>query len=227
MKKLALFTALATGLFAASAHAALYDRGNGMIYDNVLNITWLQDANFAKTSGYDSDGLMTWAAANAWAQNLGYGGYDDWRLPVANLANPASPCSATNGSCDIGYNNIGGELGYMFYVNLGNKGYVSSSGTYPQPGYGLKNVSFTDTTSGATVSFLNLLADNYWYDEHTTYAAWVFGLGNGYQGTRSTTDGYYAWAVRDGDVGQVPIPAAAWLFGSALFGMAGVTRKHR
>ena len=30
-----------------SVNAALYDRGNGLIYDDVLDITWLQDANYA------------------------------------------------------------------------------------------------------------------------------------------------------------------------------------
>jgi len=39
---------------------ALVDRGGGMIHDTVLNITWLQDANYAQTSGYDADGKMTW-----------------------------------------------------------------------------------------------------------------------------------------------------------------------
>ena len=29
-------------------------------YDTALNITWLADANYAKTSGYDADGLMNW-----------------------------------------------------------------------------------------------------------------------------------------------------------------------
>ncbi len=29
-----------------SANAALYDRGNGLIYDDVLDITWLQAAFF-------------------------------------------------------------------------------------------------------------------------------------------------------------------------------------
>ena len=45
-------------LITLSANAALYDRGNGLIYDDVLDITWLQDANHAKTSGYDRDGRM-------------------------------------------------------------------------------------------------------------------------------------------------------------------------
>jgi hypothetical protein len=44
--------------FSTIASATLWDRGGGLIYDDFLKITWLQDANYAKTSGYDSDGIM-------------------------------------------------------------------------------------------------------------------------------------------------------------------------
>jgi hypothetical protein len=53
---------LAAGLSGA-AQAALVDRGGGLIYDTDLNVTWLQDANYAQTSGYDADGRMTWGDA--------------------------------------------------------------------------------------------------------------------------------------------------------------------
>src|SRR3972149_1606307 len=66
----------------ATAQATLIDRGGGLIYDSDQDLTWLQDANYAMTSGYDSDGRMTWVAAMAWASGLSYGGYDDWRLPA-------------------------------------------------------------------------------------------------------------------------------------------------
>jgi len=39
-------------------------------YDTDLNITWLADANYAKTSGYDPDGLMTWNEAQSWIPSL-------------------------------------------------------------------------------------------------------------------------------------------------------------
>ena len=80
-----------TGVFVAAlwvpvpqAQAGLVDRGGGMLYDTVLNVTWLQDANYAKTSGYcdtpgnclQLDGRMTWAKANTWANNLDYGGHN-------------------------------------------------------------------------------------------------------------------------------------------------------
>ena len=74
-------TILVFGL-AISSHAILIDRGGGMIYSTDMDVTWLQDAKYARTSGYDADGLMNWYDAMQWAQNLSYGGYDDWRLPT-------------------------------------------------------------------------------------------------------------------------------------------------
>jgi len=70
MKKMAALMAGVGLLASGSAQASLIDRGDGLIYDNVLNITWLKDANYAKTSSYASDGRMTWSAANTWATNL-------------------------------------------------------------------------------------------------------------------------------------------------------------
>ena len=73
---------LAVGLLflISPAQPELLARGNGMIDDTVLDITWLQDANYAFTSGNDDDGNMTWYEAVAWADQLVYEGFDDWRL---------------------------------------------------------------------------------------------------------------------------------------------------
>jgi len=89
-----VLTGLMVGIWAVLgagglATAALYDRGGGLIYDDGLVITWLQDADYANTSGYvaslplsdDRNGRMHWGEAMAWAESLEYGGYDDWRLP--------------------------------------------------------------------------------------------------------------------------------------------------
>jgi len=61
------------------ANALLIDRGGGLIYDTVLDITWLQDANYANTTGYDdtiygynTNGRMTWIDAMGWAEDLIY-----------------------------------------------------------------------------------------------------------------------------------------------------------
>ena len=214
---------------SSSSHAALYDRGNGLIYDDVLDITWMQDVNYAQTSGYDADGQMTWADANTWADQLSYGGYDDWRLPSANLMNPTSPCYADDGSCDKGYNNTTGELGHMFYNNLGNLGYRDTNGNF-QSGYGVTNSSFTDGNSGASVSIVNLQNAAYWLGEEyapITGLAWAFYTNRGYQWETSENDSPHSWAVRDGDVSTVPVPAAAWLFGSALAGLLVARSKNK
>lgn len=61
MKKLLVFLCVMLFFFGITgiANATLYERGGGLIYDDFLAITWLQDANYAQTSGYDSDGKMT------------------------------------------------------------------------------------------------------------------------------------------------------------------------
>ncbi len=212
------------------ANATLYDRGNGMIYDDVKRITWLQDANYAKTSGYDADGKMTWANANTWADQLEYGGYDDWRLASANLMNGASPCNAYDGSCDIGFNNTTGELGHMFYNNLGNLGRYDSSGA-DQAGYGVTNSSFTDATpGGGTESFLNVQSSAYWFGEEyapSTTTAWAFYTDQGDQFRYPKNSSIYSWAVRAGDVSSVPEPGSLGMLALGLFGLIGARRKHR
>ena len=50
---------------------------------------------------------MTWYGAMAWADQLSYQGYDNWRLPYAQ------------GGPVHGYNITGGELGHLFYEDLG------------------------------------------------------------------------------------------------------------
>jgi hypothetical protein len=82
MNRFAQLVILVASIYwTGNASATLIDRGNGMIYDSRQNLTWLQDTNYAKTSGYDADGLMNWNDATAWVSNLDYGGYSDWRLP--------------------------------------------------------------------------------------------------------------------------------------------------
>ena len=77
--------------FAISSHAEFIDIGDGMIFDTVFDVIWLQDAGHAQTSGYDEDGFMSWYDAMEWAETLSYGGYEDWRLPTFNPDCPRCP----------------------------------------------------------------------------------------------------------------------------------------
>lgn len=99
------------------ATAALVDRGGGLIYDSYFDITWLQDANYAVTSGYETpyeDGSMNWNESMTWVDGMEY--YDsvrnvtweDWRLPTALNKDGSGPCH--------GYNCTESEMGHLYYV---------------------------------------------------------------------------------------------------------------
>jgi len=215
------------------ANATLINRGGGLIYDDDLKITWLQDANYAQTSGYDSDGRMTWDDAVAWADQLVYGGYDDWRLPQILPINGSSYdyIPAYDGSTDRGWNisapgssypgSTSSEMAYMFYVNLSNLAYYDTSGNYPQSGWGLQN----------TGPFENLQSHAYWsgleYAPDPVHQAWYFYPHFGDQTNAGKLSLMYSWAVRDGDVTPIPEPSTYLLLGSGLIGLVWFRRKFR
>jgi hypothetical protein len=222
---LALLLAIAS--VSLPARAALYDRGDGMIYDDVLDITWLQDTNYVVTSGYAAanvspevtlEGAMDWWAAKEWVDQLDYGGFEDWRLPSVREIT------------DQGYNITTGELGYMFYVNLGGQAH-SDAGCSPNC---LGDGSFVDGETGMTLSFINIIYGQpltYWYAEELpddTNFALVLHYTKGVQsGDAKAIAGDWAWAVRDGDVTDVPEPHVTWLYGAAFLVLCALKQMRR
>ena len=227
--KLVNKVAIVIFLTCGTAQAALHDRGGGLIYDDVLKITWLKDANHVKTSGYDADGIITWERAMTWAANLSYYDsvrnvtYDDWRLPAVTPVNGSTfnYMYSPAGNADKGLNITSphSELSYMYYVNLGNKGYVDIFGNGPQTGFGLTN----------TGPFQNMKSSVYW--SGTMYApgtndVWGFENVIGAQSNYGKVTGSYAWAVRPGDVAAVPEPQT-WAMMIAGFGLVGWMMRRR
>ena len=171
-------------LVSTLSHASLIDRGGGLIYDDVLDVTWLQDTNYALTSGAN-DGKMIWYQANDWVTGLSYYDavrdvtYDDWRLPTVRPINGSLDgidytysndgttdrgfARTTTDGSDGGWRDGGGnpvsELGYMFYVNLANLGKCdpdgSVSGCNIQSGYNWE----TNFNEGLFTNFSQFVLD--------------------------------------------------------------------
>lgn len=241
---LTLYFSAITAHGALLGRAALTPGGSDYqaYYDDVLNITWLADANYAVTNdfgfggSYMSSGGMPWDLTNMWMDRLNSAshlGKSGWRLPKIVDSGGALGCadSAYSGT-DCGYNvpTMGGstvysELAHLYHVTLGNIAAYDQSGI-------LQSCSSTSPTLCLSNSgpFSNVRRTYYWFgqtDLTNVSQAWNFDFGQGHQATNFRSNSYYvAWAVHDGDPFAVaPIPPAVWLFGSALGVMGWMRRK--
>lgn len=222
-------------LLASAAQAALLERLDGQAYyDTDLDITWLANANLARSesfgiSGSINNGAMDWNTANEWiaAMNAvddgkGYLGYNDWRLPKS-LDTGAPGCNFAYSGTDCGYNvdlSVS-EMAHLYYVELGNLARYDIDG--------VTNSCYTHTAGCMTNQgpFVDLWYINtYWSTSYETSPnfAWVFNFEDGRQNYLIKSQRYPLLPVRDGDV-LVPIPGAVWLLGSAL-GVLGIARRR-
>ncbi len=226
-------------LFVTSANASLIGRVAATpggtdyqaYYDDVLDITWLADADYARTSGYDSDGRMSWDQAQAWVGSLdttNHLGVTGWRLPTVTDSGAAG-CDYAYIGTDCGYNvdTSTGEMASLFYDTLGYQAWFDTSGNERSTGdYGISCPSSCNTDP-----FSNVRRYGYWSGTEyvpDTNRAWFFHFQEGKQSNPYKNGYVYAWAVVDGDIAAsvVPVPAAIWLFGSALAGLGWMRRKQ-
>ena len=200
MKTLRTWVAAAALLaLTGAAQSALVSRPGGMVYDSTLNITWLADWNQA--------GPMDWTTANDWANDLVYGGFDDWRLPTSLNADATGPCGGLDCS--------GSEMGHMFYNNWG-----ATAGS-----------DFSLGTNAANLAlFSNVQSSIYWSgteDALNPGRAWAFRLSSGQQAVAIKGFALSAVAVRPGDVAAtVPEPQTLALALLALC-VTVVVRRRR
>ena len=163
------------------ANAALIERLGGLAYyDDVANLTWLADANYAMTSGYDNDGLMNWYDSMAWAASLDINGVTGWRLPDSD-------------SC-TGLNCTGSEMGNLHYNVL-----LNPAGSFTNPGPFI-NLPTDDGHWSATDAPDPTNAYDFFF---------LDGTQNDHNGSTNTKEigQLYAWAVRSGDVSATPVLA--------------------
>jgi len=195
---------LAAMLISSLANAGLISRLGGLAYyDDVADLTWLADANYAKTSGYSYDGRMTWVDANNWAAGLNVGGNDNWRL-ADTLSFDASCNTQTSGSYgSYGDWCTGSEMGSLFYTALGTVTGLVSANRADGPFKNIQDFTYwsaTQQSSGNTLAFD--------MGSGRTVFGHMYGRAN-------------AWAVQSGDVAKtVPEPSTLAIFALGMIGLA-------
>ena len=194
---------------SVSANAALSSRlGGDAAWDDQLGITWLTNASLS--------GANSWANQLSWIDDLNTAnhlGFNDWRLASSSVTAgvPDAGFQTSIVSCTTNIVCPTNELGHMFYYNLGgNLGNVLTG---------------TQAVDDVTLTGIQTL---YWSGtEFNSLNAWTFFFSFGDQYNSGKLAENYGWAVRAGDVGAVPVPAAVWLFGSGLLGLVGVARRKK
>jgi len=216
-----------------TANAALTDLGTGLVNDDTLNITWMQDANLFKTLCDANDpiavnlvpvdaansaaicannGAMTWNDAELWMAALNavsYLGHSDWRQPVTAQADASceSQYAAAGGGFleqRGGYNCTGSELGNLFNVSLGNSNHTGTGATGGTVGTGCYPNCFVNTAP-----FSNAQSFAYWsgseYAPNTTNA-WYFSANSGSQNLDLKNNlVLFIWPVRSGQSVVAPV----------------------
>lgn len=232
MKRILILLTLT--IITSASNAALVSRlGGQAVYDTDLNISWLANPNLAATESFGVSGIsnsgsitgiMNLETANNWItamNNYGDNGYlniNNWRLPTTFT--PDTGCTTLSGAPitnNTGYNCSLSEMGHLFYNEFsGTAGQHIRDNTDP-------NISL--------FSFPTELGDavGFWSGtQPTSTQAFLFGFNVGGQGIEGADNSFYkAWAVADGDIAAVPIPAAVWLFGSGLIGLIGIAQRRR
>jgi len=169
----------------------------------VLDITRAADANINGPTG-----AQFWDTQTAWAASLDISGVTGWRLPsvdVDGLSGVTDCSTSTQAAC------TDNEYGHLYYYGADA---IKGNGNEIDP-----NISITP--------FSNVQNDWYWSSTLNGAFPYFFNFLDGTFTLAVKATKIAAWAVHDGDVGVVPVPAAAWLFGSALGLLGWMRRKAR
>lgn len=195
------FSGIAEAQLTIIGTAAYEGKEYNLIYEEVQQLVWLD---------YTKRGDR-WNRQVAWVDGLNAPGVldckfnpgvsvsweGDWRLPATK---DGARTYGYDGTTTAGFNITTSEMGHLYYVSLGNKGYYDTdgnpgSGWYPDSEWGLHN----------TGPFENLQNDMYWsgteYDINPPHA-WAFNFPFGDQGNTAFKSSYpyNGIAVRSGNV---------------------------
>jgi hypothetical protein len=187
----ALALLIVGGILNQAVWGALIPRGNGMVYDDFMRVTWLQDANYASTTGFAPGGFMIWSTANDWAQsNVTVGGFTDWRLP--STAEFQNMFMETNGlgNLEPGMTNSGPFTNLVFGTSL--------------DGYWATNFFMLATPDGLTPEY---------YVYNYMLLGWTYQVDGG--------GANFAWPVRSGDIAHPTNTIAVTVFPAGAGSVSG------
>lgn len=167
----------------------------------------LADSNGNFQAYYDTEANLTWLANAYPSYGRSLNSAKTWaeNLDVAGITGWRLPNA--DPTCGIAYNCTNSEMGNLFYNVLGN-----TAGSLTNTG-----------------PFSNVSSEFYWSGTQYaagSYGAWGFVMGEGRQTWLYGAYSYAAWAVQSGDISAVPVPTAAWLFGSGLLSLVGLARRN-
>jgi hypothetical protein len=176
---------------------------------------------------------MNWPSASTSTSN------PQNQMPGGTVGIMSAPTSEANNVKNMGLNNlatwgndINGDMGYVILTGPGGAGYVSGGSTYAFANGSTVGQVWGGTPGGASAGSTNEYLQGPQQagitpgTSETLYAV----TGNGNNGTLQS---YVLGSLKldtDGSLtltsSPVPLPAAVWLFGSGLLGLAGVSRRR-
>lgn len=157
------------------------------IYDTVLHVTWLANANLAATSPFgiskiNPSGSMDYPTAIQWVaalNSVAYLGHNDWQLPATPTIDPTCSSTGPNGN-SFGIGCVNSAMGSLFYQSFGLQ--------YPNTA-----VPIPPNTAGPFSNFQPYL---YWSDTisaDATQGYHAFSFNSGWVG--SNVDKHYIYAL--------------------------------
>lgn len=176
------------------ANAALIPSQDGLtVYDTVLHVTWLANANPAATvpgrlgvakitpnGSMDYQTAVEWVAAlNAMNGGAGYLGHNNWQLPATPMVDSSCGAVGPNGG-SFGAGCMNSALGSLFYMSLGLQ--------FPNTAVPIPNVA-----EGPFADFQPYL---YWSDTASANSSQgfrTFSFNTGWAG--SNVDKHYMYAL--------------------------------
>lgn len=228
---LAIALLLVTIVLADNSHANLIDNGNGLIYDSVSDVTWMSNG---LTFPNDIAAATTNPTANPYTGPL-----------LGTVVTPSLGAPHTIAANDLSYEaSLGRWVGSWWAATAWVEGFTSQHGSQTLSDWRLP----TSAEAQNLITQLNQLGTGrtgaappfeyippfFWTSTLTSETNVNFSnMLSGTIGNRTLFDaaaGRPAYSnvmiVAPGNVAPVPLPAAAWLFGSGVAGLIGLARRQ-